>query len=170
MNWIGRADPPRGAGEGYQIPTPIQPQAIPHVLAGRDLLGCAQTGTGKTAAFALPILHRLTHARQAAARQRPAHPRAGARADARAGLADRRELPHLRPAHGAQAHRDLRRRRPAAAGPRPAARRRHPGGHAGPAARSDEPGHRRPALRSRSSCWTKPTACSTWAFCPTCGA
>ena len=48
--------------EGYTIPTPIQLKAIPHVLAGRDLLGCAQTGTGKTAAFALPILHRLTHA------------------------------------------------------------------------------------------------------------
>ena len=48
-------------GEGYTTPTPIQSQAIPHVLAGRDLLGCAQTGTGKTAAFALPMLHRLTH-------------------------------------------------------------------------------------------------------------
>jgi ATP-dependent RNA helicase RhlE len=48
-------------GEGYATPTPIQSQAIPHVLAGRDLLGCAQTGTGKTAAFALPMLHRLTH-------------------------------------------------------------------------------------------------------------
>jgi ATP-dependent RNA helicase RhlE len=48
------------AAEGYTTPTPIQSQAIPHVLAGRDLLGCAQTGTGKTAAFALPILHRLT--------------------------------------------------------------------------------------------------------------
>ncbi|MHB1037227.1 MAG: DEAD/DEAH box helicase [Pirellulales bacterium] len=47
--------------EGYTIPTPIQFQAIPHVIAGRDVLGCAQTGTGKTAAFALPILHRLTH-------------------------------------------------------------------------------------------------------------
>jgi ATP-dependent RNA helicase RhlE len=49
-------------GEGYTIPTPIQSQAIPQVMAGRDLLGCAQTGTGKTAAFALPMLHRLTHA------------------------------------------------------------------------------------------------------------
>ena len=48
--------------EGYDIPTPIQSKAIPHVLSGRDLLGCAQTGTGKTAAFALPILHRLTSA------------------------------------------------------------------------------------------------------------
>jgi ATP-dependent RNA helicase RhlE len=45
--------------EGYTTPTPIQAQAIPEVLAGRDLLGCAQTGTGKTAAFALPVLHRL---------------------------------------------------------------------------------------------------------------
>jgi len=45
--------------EGYTSPTPIQAQAIPHVLAGRDLLGLAQTGTGKTAAFALPILQRL---------------------------------------------------------------------------------------------------------------
>jgi len=43
----------------YTAPTPIQEMAIPHVIAGRDLLGCAQTGTGKTAAFALPILHRL---------------------------------------------------------------------------------------------------------------
>src|SRR6185369_14121727 len=48
--------------EGYREPTPIQAQAIPHLLGGRDLLGCAQTGTGKTAAFALPILHRLAAA------------------------------------------------------------------------------------------------------------
>jgi len=45
--------------EGYTTPTPIQAQAIPHVLEGRDLLGIAQTGTGKTASFALPILQRL---------------------------------------------------------------------------------------------------------------
>ena len=48
------------AAEGYETPTPIQAGAIPHVLAGRDLLGIAQTGTGKTAAFSLPILGRLS--------------------------------------------------------------------------------------------------------------
>jgi ATP-dependent RNA helicase RhlE len=47
--------------EGYTTPTPIQIQAIPKVLTGRDLCGIAQTGTGKTAAFALPILQRLSH-------------------------------------------------------------------------------------------------------------
>jgi len=46
--------------EQYTQPTPIQQQAIPHVAAGRDLLGCAQTGTGKTAAFAIPILQALS--------------------------------------------------------------------------------------------------------------
>lgn len=45
---------------GYESPTPIQKKAIPVVLQGRDLIGCAQTGTGKTAAFAVPILHQLS--------------------------------------------------------------------------------------------------------------
>jgi ATP-dependent RNA helicase RhlE len=47
--------------EGYEEPTPIQVSAIPPVLAGRDVMGCAQTGTGKTAGFALPLLQRLKH-------------------------------------------------------------------------------------------------------------
>ena len=50
------------AEAGYESPSPIQASAIPPVLAGRDLMGCAQTGTGKTAAFALPMLDRLTAA------------------------------------------------------------------------------------------------------------
>jgi ATP-dependent RNA helicase RhlE len=49
--------------QGYSAPTPIQQQAIPAVLSGRDVVGIAQTGTGKTAAFALPLLHRLHSAR-----------------------------------------------------------------------------------------------------------
>ena len=61
------------ADQGYTQPTPIQLQAIPVVLAGRDLLGAAQTGTGKTAGFALPLLQRL--AEKANASQAPArHP------------------------------------------------------------------------------------------------
>ncbi len=54
--------------EGYTTPTPIQSKAIPSVLAGKDLLGIAQTGTGKTAAFALPILQRLMQNRKPATR------------------------------------------------------------------------------------------------------
>ncbi len=57
------------AEEGYDTPTPIQAVAIPTVLAGRDLLGIAQTGTGKTAAFALPILQRLAADPKAAPRR-----------------------------------------------------------------------------------------------------
>ncbi len=59
--------------EGYTTPTPIQRDAIPHVLAGRDVLGIAQTGTGKTAAFGLPLLHLLSE-------QKGRPPRGGCRA------------------------------------------------------------------------------------------
>src|SRR6187401_3748746 len=51
------------AASGYTTPTPIQEQAIPHVLARRDVLGIAQTGTGKTAAFTLPMITRLENGR-----------------------------------------------------------------------------------------------------------
>ncbi|AEI50831.1 DEAD/DEAH box helicase [Runella slithyformis] len=55
--------------EGYTTPTPIQEQAIPIVLEGKDLLGCAQTGTGKTAAFAIPILQLLVQGQTHASRR-----------------------------------------------------------------------------------------------------
>jgi hypothetical protein len=54
--------------QGYSHPTPIQAQAIPPIMAGRDLIGIAQTGTGKTAAFALAILHYLANYKRAAPR------------------------------------------------------------------------------------------------------
>jgi ATP-dependent RNA helicase RhlE len=65
---LGVAEPIRRAVEaaGYTTPTPIQARAIPLLLAGRDLLGIAQTGTGKTAAFALPLLQQLAASRVAA--------------------------------------------------------------------------------------------------------
>src|SRR3989442_8324942 len=50
------------AAAGYSMPTPIQARAIPPILDGSDLIGCAQTGTGKTAAFAIPTIERLTGA------------------------------------------------------------------------------------------------------------
>jgi ATP-dependent RNA helicase RhlE len=68
---LGLADGLLGAvrAEGYDTPTPIQAKAIPAILAGRDLLGVAQTGTGKTAAFALPMLQALTRPRKPAGRR-----------------------------------------------------------------------------------------------------
>jgi ATP-dependent RNA helicase RhlE len=69
---LGLAEPILNAiqSEGYESPTPIQMQSIPHVMEGKDLFGCAQTGTGKTAAFALPIIHRLMQAPKPASKAR----------------------------------------------------------------------------------------------------
>jgi len=70
--------------KGYDTPTPIQKQAIPVVLEGRDLMGGAQTGTGKTAGFTLPLLQRLMETEKPHKGRRPLralvltpHPRAG---------------------------------------------------------------------------------------------
>ena len=72
---LGLAEPYVRATDalGYEAATPIQAQAIPVVLAGRDLIGCAQTGTGKTAAFTLPMLDRLSDSRPAPKNSRPIH-------------------------------------------------------------------------------------------------
>lgn len=72
---LGLADPLLRAiaDAGYSAPTPIQAQAIPHVLSGKDLLAAAQTGTGKTAGFTLPILHLLLG--EPAALRKPGRPR-----------------------------------------------------------------------------------------------
>ena len=81
------------AQQGYTEPTPVQPQAIPLVLAGRDVLAGAQTGTGKTAAFVLPMLQRLHASRPS----RPArHPRADPHPDPRARAPGRGERPDVR--------------------------------------------------------------------------
>jgi hypothetical protein len=74
---------------GYTEPTPIQEQGIPVVLSGQDLIGCAETGTGKTAAFLLPAIQKMTE------KARPRRPRSCARADARTGDADSKELSEL---------------------------------------------------------------------------
>ena len=121
------------ADKGYDTPSPIQIQAIPAVLAGRDVLAGAQTGTGKTAGFVLPILQRLA--------AECAH---GDRAPRALVLTPTRELA----AQVAQSARDygkyraaahhpgIRRREHQSADQRPAQRLRHSGGDAGPTARS----------------------------------
>jgi len=77
------------AAVGYECPTPIQEQAIPRVLAGRDVVGCAQTGTGKTAAFVLPILQLMDGARRGGAA-----PDGDGDADVPRGAARRAVAPH----------------------------------------------------------------------------
>ena len=71
---LGLAEPFLRATEalGYETTTPIQAEAIPVVLSGRDLIGCAQTGTGKTAAFTLPMLNRLMQTLSACPKNKPA--------------------------------------------------------------------------------------------------
>ena len=76
---LGLTEPLQRALKSRQhvIPTPIQARSIPELLTGRDLMGIAQTGTGKTAAFALPILHQLAQASvKKAPRGRGRQPRA----------------------------------------------------------------------------------------------
>ena len=123
---------------GYETPTPIQVQAIPPLLQGRDILGLAQTGTGKTAAFGLPILQRLI--------ERPARP--PARPDPLAHPRTGRTDPRCPAQPGPQswpAQRDpLRRRQSAAPGQSPAGGRRNCRGLPRTPAGSGEPAADRP--------------------------
>ena len=90
-----RAAPRRRGSRATQSPTPVQREAIPHVLAGRDLLAGAQTGTGKTAAFVLPMLQRLNAPPQPSAAS-GRDPRADPRPHPGARAPGRGERPHLR--------------------------------------------------------------------------
>ena len=143
---------------GYEEPTPIQSEAIPPLLAGRDLLGQAATGTGKTAAFALPILQRL---------QSPSAPAPRARS-----CSCRRASSPCRSPRRCTATAAARRPRPADLR-RPADQRASCGrSSAASTSSSPRPGraldhiaprHARPRRSCRSSCSTRPTRCSTWA-------
>ena len=148
------------AGLGYEEPTPIQREAIPPLLEGRDLVGQAATGTGKTAAFALPLLQRLRRT----ARQGAAAVRAGPGADARAGDAGRRGGAPLR-ARAATSR--CCRSTAASRSARSCARSSAASTSSSPrrAARSTTCGAARSKLdeRRRSWCSTRPTRCSTWA-------
>ena len=129
------------AEKNYTIPTPIQEKAIPIVLEGKDLIGCAQTGTGKTAAFALPILHRLQGTPWRGTGRRPIRVLV---------LTPTRELASqiaesfgsVRQAHGPQARHRLRRRQPGAAVAGSPAGDRHPRRHARTPPRPDVAGAR----------------------------
>ncbi len=132
---------------GYTQPTPIQQQAIPAVLAGGDLLAGAQTGTGKTAGFVLPMLQRLAPPRATASARREraqeTDPRADPHAHARARRAGRGERARLRQVREAHVDGDVRRRRHRRADRAAEARRRHPRRDTRPPARPSGPGQPR---------------------------
>ena len=142
---VGRS--PRGPSprRATQTPTPVQAAAIPLVLAGRDVLAAAQTGTGKTAAFVLPILDRLRRARQHHLLARPPPgPRPDPRPDPRARDAGRRERPDVRPDGPAPLDRGLRRDPDGSADQGPPRRHRDPRRDARPPARPRRPEGRQP--------------------------
>ena len=159
------------AESGYTAMTPIQAKAIPIVLAGRDVMGAAQTGTGKTAAFSLPLLQKML--RHENASMSPArHPvRALVLAPTRE-LADQVADNVKNYAKHSQLRSavvfggiDMKPQTLAAEG-----RRRGADRHAGPPARPHRGQELRCSTRSSTWCSTRPTACSTSASCPTCSA
>ena len=154
------------AEKGYSTPSPIQSQAIPAVLSGRDLIAGAQTGTGKTAAFVLPMLQRLTDG--TAQRSRAARP--GPDPDARARRAGGGERARLRQVCQA-AHRCCVRRCQYQPADRCLARRlRSVDRHARAGCWIWPSSAWWICARCSISCSMKPIACSTWAsFLPSGG-
>ena len=144
---------------GYDTPTPIQAQAIPHALQGRDVLGIAQTGTGKTAAFTLPMLSLLERGRARARMPRtlilePTRELAAQVEEASANTAVNHKL-NLALLIGGVSFGDQETKIDA--------RRRRADRHARPPARLHRARQAAAHRRSRSWSSTKPTACSTWA-------
>ena len=147
----GAERPPAGRrwpGRAMRVPTPIQAEAIPAVLAGRDVLGLAQTGTGKTAAFGLPLIHRLM------ALGKPPLPLTVRVlvlvADARTQHTDGEGARRFRAVQPCQGRGRHRRRLDGPAGGADRAGDRHPRRHAGAAHRPDE-GRRGAARRDPAS-------------------
>ena len=133
---LGLAEPLLRAvrAQGYPTTTKIQAAAIPPVLAGRDVLGLRTDGHRQDGRLRPAHLAAAQPRRVPRQRPRPQDPHPGARPHARAGAANLRELPGLRPLYGRAPGGHLRRRRPVAASAGPERGRRHPDRHAGPAA------------------------------------
>ena len=136
---LGLSDPLVAAATalGYEEATPIQREAIPVLLAGQDVLGQAATGTGKTAAFALPLLQRITEEGVPARPDERPRPRPHARAGHAGGGGHPQVLAGARP----QRRAPLRRRGDGPADPRPQARGRRRGGDPRPRARPPGAAH-----------------------------
>ena len=141
---------------GYETPTPIQASAVPALLEGRDVVGLAQTGTGKTAAFALPILQRLDPQRKQTQALVLAPTRELALQVCEAITAYAARIPGIRvlPVYGGQGYGCAALR----AGARRPRRRRHAGPRHGP----PRPRQPRPDVASSTWCSTRPTRCSRW--------
>ena len=146
---------------GFSRPTPIQADAIPLAMAGQDLLACAMTGSGKTAAFLLPILHGLIGKPRGTTRALVLTP---TRELAAQIVEDLNDLAVHTPLTAAAVYR---RCRHGAAGARLPQRRRRHRRDAGPSARSFPVAVRQARPACSFWCSTKRIACSTWASCPT---
>jgi len=147
---------------GYTEPTSIQSQSIPSILQGRDLMGMAQTGTGKTAAFALPILqHLLSGPRNVV--------RALIIAPTREWQNRPRGLWPAGPAHQAEKRQRLWRCGQKSPDQETSVTEQKSSWPAGPVARSHGPTGDRSHPRLKSSYWTNQTACLIWDFCRMCG-